>query len=521
MRIYLITFWKGREKTMFAIPYPACLRRIHANHLVLSLLVALLTCTLGCGWFGGSSGPQGQMMGMTGGQFGKPERPKFKIPVTVQTLKRGRMYAYLQAVGTVVPVKEIELKPEMTGRVFFTRRWLEGDDAKKGNIFAAMDDRELKLNINEAELQLEIAKAAVKPASAQMMQAYKDEQFRKTMFERGAMSKAEFDQAVLTRIQRVNMYEETLSNIESRRMSVSKLKQELEKVNITFTFDGVLLPANQSINTNQKEGQVADLTVLQGQMVGQSAVLCRLANIDEVFVALDVPAKDLLEIQVGQDVELEIYSRVGHSFTGKVYDISTALNSGTRTYTVNIRVENKEHMLRPGMFAKAQIITHEKQDALSIPRNIIQVRNNREVVFIAKPKPQPEENAPPDSSKPSGTPTPSPAGDKPVVTSDASQKIAYAAEPPKIDEATSDDPSTLEKDEEVGSDTAKDEVEMIVEEREITRGIENRESVEVVEGLREGEMLVVLGYETLTNGVDVNITIQNDESGLEDTTSMP
>ncbi|MBZ0257073.1 hypothetical protein K8I31_13485, partial [bacterium] len=46
------------------------------------------------------------------------------------------------------------------------------------------------------------------------------------------------------------------------------------------------------------------------------------------------------------------------------------------------------------------------------------------------------------------------------------------------------------------------------EEREVTLGIENRERVEVVNGLQEGEYMVVLGYETLSDKVDVNVTVR-------------
>ena len=185
----------------------------------------------GCGYFGGSKTAT-QDAPSNKAKLGKPTKPKFKIPVTVEKVKRGRMYAYLEAVGTVNPVKELEIKPETTERVYFAKRWKEGDEVKKGTIFASMDDRQTRMSINDAELNLQLAKARVDPASAQMMQSYKDEQFKKAMFDRGAISKADYDLAILTRIQRVNTYEETVKNIDSRKMALDKVKQEVEKINI-------------------------------------------------------------------------------------------------------------------------------------------------------------------------------------------------------------------------------------------------------------------------------------------------
>ncbi|MBN2330058.1 MAG: hypothetical protein JXR73_23155, partial [Candidatus Omnitrophica bacterium] len=157
-----------------------------------SLLIAALTIGLalavGCGK--GEDAKKPEPPKTAGGEkanadWGKPEKPKFKIPVTVEKMERGRMFAYLQARGTVVPIKELELKPEATGRIYYTKRWVEGDDVQKDEVLARMDDRELNRDIELAELALQTAKAEIEPASANLAQAYRDEAFKKAMFERG------------------------------------------------------------------------------------------------------------------------------------------------------------------------------------------------------------------------------------------------------------------------------------------------------------------------------------------------
>ncbi|RJP32881.1 MAG: efflux RND transporter periplasmic adaptor subunit [Candidatus Omnitrophota bacterium] len=469
------------------------------------ILLFGITLLTGCGYFSGGNRSAMNVNGTTGGNWGKPEKPKFKIPVTAQRIERGRMYAYLQAVGTIVPIREVEIKPEMTARIYYTQRWMEGDEVKKGTIFASMDDRELKLNINEQELQLKISEARIEPASANLEQAIKDEGFKEAMYKRGAVSKAEFDQAVLTRIQRENSYEETLKNVEARVMSLAKMKQEIEKVAIIIPFDGVLLPAKQSLVNTQREGAETDLTLMNGLMVGQSSVLCRLANIDQVNVALDVPAKDLMEIKIDQDVELEIYSRSGAKYRGKVKEMSTALNANTRTYTVNVLVDNPKHELRPGMFAKAQIITEERVDAISIPRNLLNLQNNEQVVYIVKEKPAEEvKNA---TGETRVRPPESRDEPAPIAKSVGFEKVALAA-----DQIADTTPEEEEIEEFSPAEEIKPaEIPMIAERRVVSTGIENREAVEIVEGLKEGELLVILGYETLTDGVDVNVTVREKE----------
>lgn len=473
---------------------------------------------VGCGNSGGEGNRGNFAARGGGGGFNRPERPQFKIPVTVTEVNRQRMYAFTQEVGTIVPLKQVEIKPEITGRIYYTQRWMEGDEVKAGDIFANMDDRELKINKRDMELNLEKAKAAVLPASAQLAQAIKDEEFSLRMFQRDAISKQEYDQAILARIQRENQYDESLKNIETAQMQVDKIEQEMEKIPVTIPFDGVLLPAEESLSAGQSgDSSAIDLTLQNGQTVSANAILCRLANIDQVYAALDVPAKDLLDIKIGQDVDLDVFSRVGTKFKGKVHDISTALNRGTRTYTVNVLVDNPDHELRPGMFVTANIITDEKPDAVIIPREIIQTRNNEEIVFVAKVKEKKEEpqrgggfggrrgEGSPDMSKKEGQ---------------SGQKEAFAAEGDAEDKDAVDDKESPDENEESGEEFGDEkfeaekepEVEMVVEKRVITRGIENRDEVEVASGLREGDLLVIIGYETLTDGVDVSVIHDTDDT---------
>ncbi len=476
------------------------------------LVTALgLALTTGCGYFSGKSAGNeagkgtGVAQGKPGENWGKPEKPKFKIPVTVERVNRGRMYAYLQARGTVVPIKELELKPETTGRIYYTQRWLEGDEVKKDEVLARMDDRELNRSIELSELALQTAKAEIDPASANLAQAYKDEAFKKAMFERGAIAKYEYDQAVLTRIQRKNSFEAVLKTIRTREMEVQQTKQEQEKVPIIIPYSGVLLPAKQSVSTSEKSTEETDLTLFNGQMVAQGTILCRLANIDTVYVALDVPAKDLEDVKINQQVEIEAYTKSQQIFIGVVSDISTSLNSNTRTYTVNVKVDNPNHELRPGMFAKARIITDERPDAISISRELVLLRNNRQVVYIVKEKPEEVKSATAEIQSPN--PGTQPASEpKQLAMTGGLTKLAVASD--AVAEATNAE-EALEEEDASNPPPKEEEIPRIAEERVVTVGIENREKVEIVDGLREGEYLVVLGYETLTDGVDVNISIRD------------
>ena len=467
--------------------------------------LALICCVLflGCdrGWPGksrhGRRGSQNEGVAEAAGPK-KPKARKFKIPVTVRRLIRGPMNAYLQAVGTIRPLKEVEIKAEMSGRIYFAKRWKDGDHVEEGTPLARIDDTTLQLDLREAERALELAQQSLIPAKATMERRSKEEEFSKQMFERGAYSEVQYEAARLSRIQSESAYKQALTTIETKRTQIEKIKKELEKTTIHAPFAGILLPA-QPPQAGQASAQETDLTLLEGTLVGAGQTVLRIADIGQIVVELDVPAKNIGEVRVGQTVELGIYSRTGQKYIGKVQDISATLNPTTRTYTVKVNVDNPLGELRPGMFSRARIITETRPDAISIPRDLVMLRNNKHVVFVV------EEKAPEEESV-----------DALAVVS-ATAEREKAAETKQVESSDRTDNREVLSATAVGGipEEATDEEEdllpriMVARQREIRLGIENREEVEVTDGLKDGDLLVVLGYETLTDGVEVDVSIRN------------
>lgn len=495
----------------------------HNPHLWMGLIAFVLSVGLfmsGCGFFGGGKEQGGRGTAQAAGPK-KPEKPKFKIPVTAQVLHRGPMNAYLQAVGTIRPLKEIEVKSEASGRIYFQKRWEDGDYVDAGTLLARIDDTEIQLDIEEAERALELAQQALIPAEASMKRMQKEEEFCKKMFERGAYSEVQYEQARLQRIQSESTYKQALNTVESRKTSIEKLKKQLEKTDIIAPWPGILLPAQQP-QAGQASAQETDLTLLEGTLVGAGQTVLRLADIRKVVVELDVPAKDIDFVDLGQDVELDVYSKSGREYMGVVQDISSTLNPTTRTYTVKVNVDNPLGELRPGMFSKARIITETKHDAISIPRELVMLRNNKHIVFVAKEQPQESEVESATDTVSSATQIAAATGGMPLPqTGDTPDPLTP---PDTVESATgaiaagNPEPATGEEEIEefYEEDTGPDA--MIAEQREVILGIENREEVEIVEGLGEGDRLVILGYETLTDGVEVNVSMREDEESEGDET---
>lgn len=102
-------------------------------------------------------------------------------------------------------------------------------------------------------------------------------------------------------------------------------------------------------------GTVTDKMVVQQAMVKPGEMLYRLANLESVWVYLDVYEFELPWVQYGQTVTVESEAYPGRSLNGRVWFISPVLNEETRTVRVLLNIDNTDRTLKPGMYVSAVI----------------------------------------------------------------------------------------------------------------------------------------------------------------------
>jgi Cu(I)/Ag(I) efflux system membrane fusion protein len=110
--------------------------------------------------------------------------------------------------------------------------------------------------------------------------------------------------------------------------------------------------------------------VVQKAMVKPGEILYRLANLESVWVYLDIYEYELPWVQYGQMVEIKSEGLPGQSFTGRVWFISPVLNEETRTVKVLLNINNTEHKLKPGMYVSAVIRAELLSDGKPAPTGV-------------------------------------------------------------------------------------------------------------------------------------------------------
>ncbi|HAT8180492.1 TPA: efflux RND transporter periplasmic adaptor subunit [Legionella pneumophila] len=119
-----------------------------------------------------------------------------------------------------------------------------------------------------------------------------------------------------------------------------------------------------------------------GQAVEPNTVLFHISNRDKLLVVAQVYEEDLGKVKVGQEVNIHALSYPKQTFTGQVTLIEPNLDPLTRTVNVRITLDNKEGLLKPGMFVRANVILTHNKAALTVPNAALLQADNEQFVFV-------------------------------------------------------------------------------------------------------------------------------------------
>ena len=99
--------------------------------------------------------------------------------------------------------------------------------------------------------------------------------------------------------------------------------------------------------------------------------MVNLEAIDPLKVDFRVPEIYLSQIRVGQSLQMTLDAMPGKSYEGKVFAINPLVDAAGRAVVIRAQVRNQDTTLRPGMFARVRLLTHDTQEALVVPEQAI------------------------------------------------------------------------------------------------------------------------------------------------------
>ena len=117
-------------------------------------------------------------------------------------------------------------------------------------------------------------------------------------------------------------------------------------------------------------GTVTEKMVVRNSMVKPGEMLYKLANLDSVWLYLDIYEYELGMIRYGQEVVATTESYPGEDFTGRVWFISPTLNEESRTVKIMVSLPNIKRKLKPGMFVSARVEVPLLADGTAAPSGV-------------------------------------------------------------------------------------------------------------------------------------------------------
>ena len=151
------------------------------------------------------------------------------------------------------------------------------------------------------------------------------------------------------------------------RLDHENAQIQLSKLRIASTFDGLI---------------VALPYFTRGVKINSGTDVARVMDYSLLNMEVNLPGKLLGQVNEGQSARVMNYAVPDKELTGRVTQVSPALDSDTRTFAAWLEISNPDQLLRPGMFVKAEIITARSDSAVVVPKDIILSRRGQRIVYV-------------------------------------------------------------------------------------------------------------------------------------------
>jgi cobalt-zinc-cadmium efflux system membrane fusion protein len=129
------------------------------------------------------------------------------------------------------------------------------------------------------------------------------------------------------------------------------------------------------------DGEVVEKHATVGEVVGPESSLFVVGELDALWLLLDLYETDLPLVRVGLPARVVTDAYPDRPYAARVGLISSVVDTVSRTVKVRLEIANREHVLRPGLFARAGVVLEPSVGALGIPHGAVQTLEGRDVVF--------------------------------------------------------------------------------------------------------------------------------------------
>jgi RND family efflux transporter MFP subunit len=272
-----------------------------------------------------------------------------EVPVGVIEASTSSIEEFVSTTGSVYPSKEVTLSSEITGEYRLQinpatgKKYALGDYVKAGAILIKLEDEEYvnDLRVKSKEVDKEISQLEYEKQEA--------------LYEKGGATLRDLKNAEITMIN-------TEYDMESSRINLAKMS-------LAAPFSGVI-------------SKLPFFT--DGTRVPTSTEMVSIIDYRKLYLEANLPEKYFRNIERGYKVYVTSYTSVADTLIGTITQISPSIDAEARTFLCLVEVANREEVLLPGMFVKADLVVNSAEEVIVIPKDIIMSRNRNQIVYVVE-----------------------------------------------------------------------------------------------------------------------------------------
>lgn len=285
------------------------------------------------------------------------------IAVEIETLKQENIFIENILPAKVYASKDVFVMPKLAGKVEKINVSV-GDKVQKDNILFILSKEDIEKQVDQAKSAYEAAKANYDMTVEKIDSAKKAFERSKKLYEEGAVSKTQYEQAELAASDKtLEVAEKGLNKAE---LVYQQSRDALDNIEVKAPISGTITSIDIEIGEYASNAQPS-MTIM---------------DVDEVSVQLGVTENLINKIKKGDIVTLEIPS-ANYLEDSEIDSVGSSVDVRTGLYPVKIGVGNTG-TIKPGMFAEVNIKTDKKENILAVKSEAVLEKDGKYYVYTAE-----------------------------------------------------------------------------------------------------------------------------------------
>jgi RND family efflux transporter MFP subunit len=315
--------------------------------------------------------------GCGGAMESRPEKAEVVQGLHVQKMQPQNVADELEAPGSVIAQSTAQVAARAMGTVLRVAV-REGDNVKRGQVLAELDERELSAHRSAAQAASRAASAGVLQATKAVAAAQAQADVMKKTYERynylkeqKSVSPQEFDEVAAKQEAAQANLEQAKAALSQSEAGVAQAESEAHAAESVASYARIAAPF---------DGRVVRRSIEPGSLVSPGMPLFVVEDTSRYQLEATLPAEALAGVKRNTLARVQLDALPAHSLAGKVAEIEAGADPTSHTFKVRVDLP-REAGIQSGMFGRAYFTQGEKQ-AIVLPAEAVVSRGQLRGIYV-------------------------------------------------------------------------------------------------------------------------------------------